>query len=195
MRKRKSRKELIEKIKTLKQQVLAAEYDARVANQEVQDLKTRMAVIGATEVKTIDGVPFLEFSLTPKPFGTYLCCCNPGYLTDQSIVDIKNKLTENLVNGLLSSGMLQFIVRDGDCCDPLSMPVVGVKLYAVPWEQVSLYRKQKLRYEPKQEAEEEYDPEDVIETERSTPDELTTGGESGGETNRRTRIFRRVSRE
>ena len=108
----------------LRLQVECARYQA-----EAKKLRERFDEIGKNMkvLENVGPVKCVEWELNPRPYGHYIVgCSDPDNEMVQEIIATK------LAEGLLKEGMVQFIgseMRD----DPLSPPIVGGKLYVIPW--------------------------------------------------------------
>ena len=133
--KRISRRELKEKIKTLKRRVEVLESEVKEAETEKRRFAKRLEYLGREEWKQLD---LSHIEIKPETYGSY------AYIIGDEIEPVKSFLVEKLVKGLIKAGYVQFIVRN-ERSGPLDFgKSVGAKLFVVPWDKTVIGR---ARYE------------------------------------------------
>lgn len=136
MGKRIGRKQLIANLKEAQRSERSAKADLQMKEQELERMKDRFRELGKN-TETIDGgagVTCIKREITPIPYGDY------SYVAGEFNYEyFKNELVHQIAAGLLEENMVQIIhKRPGRLDGPLDMPVMAVKLYVVPWEQMAI---------------------------------------------------------
>lgn len=136
MKKRIGRKQLIANLKEAKRNEQTAKADLYIKDKELERMKDRLRELGKN-TETIDGGPgitCIKREITPIPYGDY------SYVAREFNYEyFKNELVRQIAAGLLEENMVQIIHKTpGQLDGPLDMPVMAVKLYVVPWEQMAI---------------------------------------------------------
>ena len=122
------KRELKQRISELEQLLSQHEAEAKAYKHELDIAMGKLAALGK-DFEPIEGVEYVEASA--KPWGTYVKV-DTDYIKKDKLDAVKNKLLIPLAKGLMDTGWVQFIVKDG--LTPLDPGTVGAKLYVVPWE-------------------------------------------------------------
>ena len=112
------------------------ENEAAEARSKAKSLTDRLFRLGSCEWEQAD-VQHVEAK--PLIYGTYISLMHDTEIPDETLSEIKKRLTEQLVRGLLDANMVQFIIHESDM--PFEPQTVGAKLFVVPWENTVIKRK------------------------------------------------------
>ena len=170
--KRVSRKELKEKIKTLKRKVQVLQSEADEAREKAKALSDRLVRLGSSAWEQAD---ITHIDVKPTPWGSYISLMDNTAIPDDTMSEIKRRLTGQLVRGLLEANMVQFIIRESDL--PFAPQTIGAKLFVIPWEKTVIGRKnfEWRRFDPLDQGEQSGEGSDVQDREEAD-NERTTGG-------------------
>ena len=138
-RKRTSRRELIQRIKSLEVDMVMANGRADDEERRRKDLEKRLQTLGSRmDLKQTDAITCVE--VEPIPFGKYATVV-PGLDMSQFIDEMKSQLVREIANSLIANNYVQIICHDG--YGPFE-GTIGAKLYVVPWEQTVIGKKLKV---------------------------------------------------
>ena len=125
--------------------VITATERAVKAEETAERYKDRFRKFGEN-VETIGGsgyIKTLEWTVKPEQYGSYACSWSD--LTGEQVWELKRKVTEQIVNGLMENNLVQFICKNREEFDPLGSATIGAKVNVVPWEQMPHERVFKIR--------------------------------------------------
>ena len=143
--KRVSRHELIQSVKKLQRMAIDQENRAERAESDAAETRKRIREIGFKCVDPIHGGELEHNTIKPTPYGTYCIMVNDGRFDINKIVEeSKQQLARSIAEMLINENLVEFIVHDycpGDLMDyPEGAVTVGAKLYAIPWEKMSVWK-------------------------------------------------------
>lgn len=105
--------------------------EAEEARRYAKEFSDRLFRLGSCDYEQAE---ITCVDVKPQPWGQYMVL-NPYAepITDDQLREIKYRLTESIVKGLIDKGLVQFIVKGGDI--PFEPQTIGAKLFVVPWEE------------------------------------------------------------
>lgn len=104
--------------------------EAMQALEEAKTYSDRLVRLGSS---AFDQGGFTYVDVKPQPWGQYIALMEDTKITDIQWEEIKYKLTESIVKGLIEKKLVQFIFKDSDV--PFAPQTIGAKLFVIPWEQ------------------------------------------------------------
>ena len=135
MGKRISRRELIEKIKSLQFDLTMKNHDLCNMIMERDKLKKRIMDIGSRcEMLDISGPGINCVEVRPEAWGQYMVMSPLIDLSDTELEDMKKMLVGKIVQGLMEQNVVQFIIGKHDFVP--DRKTIAAKLYVVPWDQL-----------------------------------------------------------
>lgn len=100
---------------------------------EIEEMKKRLRRAGMMPYEYFENRNVHIVTAEGIPYGNFAMMDNG--CTDEDIEKAKEKVAVILAKGIIDSGLCQFIVRNNS--DHLSISTVGIKLFVVPWEQMT----------------------------------------------------------
>lgn len=133
MAKRISRRELIEKIRWIEAEERILRHDNESLIEKLNDLNKRFIELGS-KAETYDANGCIEcIEIKPQAWGHYAHLIGNDF-SEEFIEELKYRLADGIVRGLLNSNYVQIIVKE----DPIhtDMKTLAAKLYVVPWDKL-----------------------------------------------------------
>lgn len=143
--KRISRHELVQSVKKLQRMAIDQEERADRAEKDAERTRERIREIGFKCVDPICGGELEHKTIKPTPYGTYCLIADDGQFDiNKAVEEAKPRLARSIAEMLIDENLVEFIVHDhrpGDLMYyPGSAVTVGAKLYAIPWEKMSVWK-------------------------------------------------------
>ena len=141
-KKRISRKQLIERIKFLKNEIKRNE---TAHKEEVAALNDRLFRAGSDpELKPIVDDFTFEFTVRPELYGQYCLESESVACDDDEIIECcKEELAHSLAKAMIERNLVQFIIKGfrgyPQSDNPFCGRTVGIKAYIVPWERMQTH--------------------------------------------------------
>lgn len=143
--KRVSRHELIQSVKKLQRMAIDQEERADRAEKDAEETRKRIREIGFKCVDPLHGGELEHKTIKPTPYGTYCLIADDGrFDINKAVEEAKLRLARNIAEMLIDENLVEFIVHDHRPGDLMYYPgravTVGAKLYAIPWEKMSVWK-------------------------------------------------------
>ena len=143
--KRVSRHELIQSVKKLQRMAIDQENRAERAERDAERTRERIREIGFKCVDPLHGGELEHKTIKPTPYGTYCVIANDGrFDINEAVEEAKPRLARSIAEMLINENLVEFIVHDYCPGDLMYYPegtmTVGAKLYAIPWEKMSVWK-------------------------------------------------------
>ena len=143
--KRVSRHELIQSVKKLQRMAIDQEERADRAERDAERTRERIREIGFKCVDPICGGELEHKTIKPTPYGTHCLIADDGLFDiNRAVEEAKPRLAMSIAEMLINENIVEFIVHDHHPGELMYYPgralTVGVKLYAIPWEKMSVWK-------------------------------------------------------
>ena len=139
--KRRSRHELKQEIKALKEELQITGGELEKLRIIKKELSERLETLGSRldMDQAMSTGPLKCIEIKPIPYGDYIALPNYSEVPVNMIAETKKIVIQKLVHAFVESGYVQFIIKDAQW--PFGGATVGAKMYVVPWEQTVFGRK------------------------------------------------------